>query len=590
MWQVPQESLKQEVPRKRRQTNPVVASALTGRRGRLSRVAPCPSLGDGFGQGNAGRDCRPAPGGIISCMRNQGMGSWIARRATVAPGSVALIADQRQWTYAELAAEVAATAGALADSGVRWGDRVCYLGDNHAAALTSAFAAGLLGAVFVPLSQRRPASDLAAIVDDAECRLVLYRPDATAAVEPLRDGRRRFVVAGEPVADDPSLADLTAARSRSQAPDLPVGLDDLCFLLYTSGTTGPSKGVMLTHGNVTWNVVNFHTVADYRASDVALAIAPLYRAGGWGVTLLPTIHKGGTIVLPSAFEPREVLGLIGRHAVTTLFGGPELLGALVRSDAWEDADLSSLRIVISGGSIVHEVLIRAYLARGVSMLQGYGLTEASPMCLMINEDDALRKLGSAGVPPLHTDVRVVHSDMTNAAPGEVGELVVRGPNVMRGYWRRPEETEAALAGGWLHTGDAATVDEEGFFFFVDRLSHAFSVGGRRVFPAQIERVLVEHDAVLEAAVVPRPDASLVQAPVAFVVLVPGASVSAAELLAFCAARLPADEVPVALKFRGRLPKNPAGKVLKAELAADAARAVAVAAQPLPLDSAAERAR
>jgi fatty-acyl-CoA synthase len=503
-------------------------------------------------------------------MRNQGIGSWIARRAATAPRQTALIIGERKWTYATLAADVAATAGVLAAKGVRWGDRVCYIGDNHGAALTAAFAAGLLGAVYVPVSHRRPAADLAAIADDAGCRLFLYGPEAAPAVGPLRNGRRCFVAVGDPVASDDALDDLLAARSRPDPVDVPVGLNDLCFLLYTSGTTGVPKGVMLTHGNVTWNVVNFHTVADFRANDVTLAIAPLHRAGGWGVTLLPTIHKGGTVVLPPAFDEHDALELIGRHRVTTLFGGPDLLAALARSDGWEAADLASLRFVISGGNIVHESLIRAYLARGVSLLQGYGLTEASPMCLMLGEVDALRKLGSAGVPPLHTDVRVARPDMTDAAPGEVGELLVRGPNVMRGYWRRPEETEAALAGGWLHTGDAATVDEEGYFSFVDRLSHAFSVAGHRIFPARVERILMEHEDVLEAAVAARPDGSLEGAPVAFVVVAPGAAVSAADLIALCAARLPAHEVPVALEFRASLPKNPAGKVLTAELTMGAA--------------------
>ncbi len=503
-------------------------------------------------------------------MRNQGIGSWIKRRAATAPRQTALIIGERRWTYAALAADVAATAGVFAATGVRWGDRVCYVGDNHEPALTSAFAAGLLGAVYAPLSHRRPAADLAAIVDDAGCRLVLYGPEAAQAVEPLRDGRRRFVAAGEPVATDDALEDLLDARSRPEPPDVPVGLDDLCFLLYTSGTTGASKGVMLTHGNVTWNVVNFHTVSDFRADDVTLAIAPLHRAGGWGVTLLPTLHKGGTVVLPPAFDEHDALELIEHHRVTTLFGAPDLLAALARSDGWDAADLATLRFVISGGNVVHESLIRAYLARGVSLLQGYGLTEASPMCLMLSEVDALRKLGSAGVPPLHTDVRVARPDLTDAAPAEVGELLVRGPNVMRGYWRRPEETEAALAGGWLHTGDAATVDEEGYFSFVDRLSHAFTADGHRVFPARAERILMGHEHVLEAAVVARPYGSLEQAPVAFVVVAPGAGIDAADLIALCAARLPAYEVPAALEFRAALPKNPAGKVLKAELAVGAA--------------------
>jgi fatty-acyl-CoA synthase len=513
------------------------------------------------------------------------MGSWLARRARGSPDRIALIDDVREWSYAQVADYVSGMASALATKGVRPGDRVCYIGGNETSALTAAFAAGLLGATYVPLSHQRSAAELAAIVDDAGCRLVLYGLHAAAAVEPLRDGVRRFIATGEasgsragdgsgPAAGrDDSLSDLLRGRAGQAVPDVPVGLDDVCFLLYTSGTTGPSKGVMLTHGNVTWNAVNFHTVADFKADDVTLAVAPLSRAGGWGVTLLPTLHKGGCVVLPAAFDADRTLELLQRHHVTTLFGGPELLGALVRSGHWDDADLSSLRFAISGGNVVHETLIRRYVDRGVRFLQGYGLTEAGPMCLMIDEADAVRKLGSAGVPPMHTDVRVVGPDMADAAPNEVGEVVVHGPNVMRGYWRRPDDTDAALEGGWLHTGDAGRVDEDGFFYIVDRLSHAFVSDGRRVFPARIEAVLAEHPEVIESAVVPapRPSGTGSQAPVAIVVTAPGSSVGAAELISFCTDRLPAHEVPVDVEFRDSLPKNAAGKVLRTRLVPASAR-------------------
>ena len=502
-------------------------------------------------------------------MRNQGLGSWIERRARMSPERVALVAGDRSWTYGELATHVAGVAGALEENGVRWGDRVCYVGPNHPAALTTAFAAGLLGAVYAPLSHRRPPAELQSIVADAGCAVVLYGPDAGAAVAALRErtATGRFVAAADPVDDDPTLNGLVEAAGRREPPDLPVGLGDLCFLLYTSGTTGPPKAVMLTHGNVTWNVVNFHSASDFHSRDVTLAITPLHRSGGWGVTLLPTLHKGGTIVLPPTSDPAALLRLIGTMGVTTLFGGPELLGGLAASSVWEATDLSSLRLVISGGDVVHEPLLRTYLDRGVRLLQGYGLTEASPMCLMIDEADALRRPGSAGVPPMHTTVRVARPDLTDASPGEIGELVVRGPNVMRGYWRRPEETEKALAGGWLHTGDAGRVDDEGYFYIVDRMSHAFSAAGQRVYPVEIERVLVQNDAVAEAAVVATPHPSLGQAGVAFIVLRKGRTVTEDELLTWGRARLAPHVVPVAVHIVQTLPRNAAGKVLRAQLRA-----------------------
>jgi fatty-acyl-CoA synthase len=488
-------------------------------------------------------------------MRNAGLGSWIARRARRDPERTALVFEDRRWTYAELAADVEVTARSLAGRGLGRGDRVCYTGPNHPAALRVAFAAGLLGAVFVPVSHRLAAPELAHIVADADCRLLVHGPggDASALADEL------------PSLQTIGTAGLLSAEAARKPPDVPVSLDDLCFLIYTSGTTGRPKGVMLTHGNVTWNVVNFLSIADFRMDDVTLAIAPLHRAGGWGVTLLPTLYKGGAVLLMASFEPNAALALIERHRVTTLFGGPELLGALVTADGWASTDVSSLRWVVSGGDIVHEGLIRAYHERGVTLLQGYGLTEAGPMVLMLDEADALRRIGAAGKPPLHCDVRIVRTDMSDAAAGERGEILVKGPNVTPGYWRRPADTEAAFVDDWLRTGDVGRFDDEGYVYVVDRLKDMFVSDGENVFPAEIERVLAEHPAVAEAAVVAAPDARLGHAAVAFVVLRDGVSAGEHELMDFCRRRLAAFKVPVAVRFRDALPRNAAGKLLKGQL-------------------------
>ena len=488
----------------------------------------------------------------------------------MSPQRLALLHDDRSWTYAELAADIARLAQALSKLGVRAGDRVGYLGPNHPATLQTFFAAGLLGAIFVPLNHRLSAPELAYIIQDAGCVVVVYGAESSELVEEVRAGThvREWVAAGSVDGAQCLLGELLSGAPSDLA-DLSVGLDDLCFLIYTSGTTGHPKGVMLTHGNVTWNALNYLSTTDFRADDVTLAIAPLFRAGGWGVTLLPTLQKGGTVVLVSDFDPAGVLELIARHRVTTLFGGPELLAELARARAWPRADLSSIRLVISGGDVVHESLIRAYQDRGLAFLQGYGLTEAGPMALMLDERDALRKLGSAGVPPLFVDVRIARSDLSDTEAGEVGEILVRGPNVMRGYWRRPEDSEAALAQGWLRTGDAGRMDEEGYVYVVDRLKHAFVSHGEGVFPAEVERALTDHVAVAEAAVVATEDARAGQVGAAYVVLVDRAHATAEELLAHCRARLAWYQVPASIEFREALPKNAAGKVVKSRLGAEA---------------------
>jgi acyl-CoA synthetase (AMP-forming)/AMP-acid ligase II len=507
-------------------------------------------------------------------MRNRGLGSWIARRAKMSPRRIALIHEDRSWTYAELSSDISRLARALSGLGVRAGDRVGYLGPNHPAFLQTFFAAGLLGAIFVPLNHGLSAPELAYIVQDAGCDVVVYGAESSDQMQRIRAraGVREWV-AVDPVAAVGRTLEGLLAEAPADLIDLPVGLDDLCLLIYTSGTTGHPKGVMLTHGNVTWNAVNYLSTTDFRANDVTLAIAPLFRAGGWGVTLLPTLQKGGTVVMVSAFDPVGALELIARHRVTTLFGGPELLAALVRAPTWARADLSSIRYVISGGNIVHESLIRAYVDRGVAFLQGYGLTEAGPMALMLDESDALRKLGSAGLPPMFVDVRIARSDLSDAEAGEVGEILVRGPNVMRGYWRRPEDSEAALAQGWLHTGDAGRMDEEGYVYVVDRLKDMFISHGQNVYPAEVERVLTEHASVAEAAVVATDDEQAGQVGVAYVVLAHRAQTTAEELLTHCREHLASYKVPASIQFREALPRNAAGKVIKQRLKTEAAGGV-----------------
>lgn len=484
----------------------------------------------------------------------------------MSPQRIALIHEDRTWTYAQLSADVVLLARVLSGLGVRWGDRVGYLGPSHPVFLQAAFAAGLLGAVFVPLNHRLPADDVAYIVGDAGCRVVLYGAEAAGLVDQV--AARSRVVEYVAVGMDRGPGHTLQALLREETPDLAdlaVELDDLCFLIYTSGTTGRPKGVMLTHGNITWNALNYLSTTDFRADDVTLCIAPLSRAGGWGVTLLPTLQKGGALVLVPAFEGGAALDLIARHRVTTLFGGPDLLAALTQAPAWAVTDLSSLRFVISGGNTVPEPLIRAYLDRGVPFLQGYGLTEAGPMALMLSEADALRKAGSAGMPPMFVDVRVARSDLSEADPGELGEILVRGPNVMRGYWRRPSDTEAAVVQGWLRTGDAGRMDGEGYFYVLDRVKDVFVSRGSRVVPAEVERALAAHAAVAEAAVVASDDAEAGQVGIAYVVLAGGAYATEDELLAYCRMRLAAHEVPAAIVFRGTLPRNPAGKLVKGRL-------------------------
>jgi fatty-acyl-CoA synthase len=311
--------------------------------------------------------------------------------------------------------------------------------------------------------------------------------------------------------------------------------------------------------------VNFLSSTDFRADDVTIAIAPFFRVGGTGVNVLPVLFKGGTVVVPGVFDRDEVLRLIERHRVTVGFGNPDLLEALTRSPNWSSADLSSIRFMLTGGAPVPERLIRTYFERGITFVQGYGLSEAAPLALLLDQESALRKAGSAGKPPLLVDVRIVRPDGSECGPGETGELLVRGPNVMAGYWRRPEATRLAIdEDGWLHTGDAARSDQEHYIWIVDRVKDRYVSSGHVVYPGDVERVLVQHPAVADAGVV-RVGSDGRQEGAALVVLEPTGSIDEEDLLDFCRQRLAEHEVPRSVTFVELLPRNSVGKLIRHEL-------------------------
>jgi len=442
-------------------------------------------------------------------MAGVGVGSWIERRARIDPDRPAIITGDRPVSYAELAERIRRLAGGLSRLGVVRGDRVAWLGPNHGAFL-----------------------------------------------EALGDGAPHLGILAAAMDDQ---------QGRSRSADL-IRVDDLLFLPHTSGTTGSPKGVMLSHGNVTWNVVNFLSRADFRGDDVTIAIAPFFRVGGTGVNVLPVLFLGGTVVVPDDVTGDGLLGSIERNRVSVGFGNPDVLEELTRAGRWAAADLSGIRFILTGGAPVPERLIRVYHDRGIPLVQGYGLSEAGPLVLLMDAARSLLKVGSAGRPPLLVDVRIVDPDGNDVAPGETGELLTRGPNVMAGYWRRPADTaEALVAGGWLRTGDAARVDDEGDVWIVDRVDAGFVVGGRTVYPGGVERQLMTHPAVVDAGVAGfvGPDGDTVGA--AFVVLLAGSSMTETALLEFARRRLAPHEVPFSITFLDRLPRSSVGKLLRADL-------------------------
>ena len=493
-------------------------------------------------------------------MRNEGLGSWPARRARKTPQRTALIHGDTAVTYAELYARTTRLAHALKARGIRRGDRIAYLGPNHPSYLETLFAAGTLGAVFVPLNTRLAGPEIAYQLADSGARALVYAPPFAGLVAGLPGSSdvRTYVEVGAEYEE-------LVASAADEPIDQPVTADDTCIIMYTSGTTGRPKGAMLTHGNLTWNAINVLVDHDLIADERALVSAPLFHTAGLNMLTLPVLLKGGTCVLVEAFEPAATFDLIEQHRITFMFGVPTMFDQVARHPRWADADLSSLRILTCGGSPVPTPLIAAYQQRGLTFLQGYGMTEASPGTLFLDAEHATSKAGSAGVPHFFSDVRVVRPDLTPADVGETGEVVVHGPHVMPGYWGLPDETAAVFADGWFRSGDAARIDEDGYVFIVDRIKDMIISGGENIYPAEIEDLLLGHPDIVECAVIGVPDDKWGEVPRAVVVAREGVDLDPDAVLASLAGRIAKYKIPKSVVVADELPRTASGKLLKSRV-------------------------
>jgi fatty-acyl-CoA synthase len=484
-------------------------------------------------------------------MRNHGIGSWPARRARMTPGKTAIVHDDSSLTYAQVQSRSAAIASRLSALGLARGDRVAFLGRNRPELPLVLFAAGAIGAVFVPLNFRLAPPELEVILADCTPEVLVWEPGMAPVVAALRDRGSTSVRHWLPAADLP-------AAGCVEATDRDVSLDDVCMIQYTSGTSGRPKGVRLSHGNIVWNAYNMLIDVDVTSDEVSLVSAPMFHTAALNQLFLPTFLKGGTAVLMTSFDPPAAFRLIAGHGVTWMFGVPAMFAAMTLDPGWADADLSSVRILMCGGAPVPEPLIRAYQSRGLTFAQGYGLTETSPGATFLRAAESVRKAGSAGTSCFFTDVRVVSPDGAVAAAGETGEVEVSGPNVSGGYWGRPPRP-----GPWLATGDAAAVDPDGYVWIRGRVKDMFISGGENVYPAEVEQALLEHPAVAECAVIGVPDRRWGEVGRAVVVARDGADPG--DLLAFLDGRLARYKIPASVVFTGTLPRNATGKILKSEL-------------------------
>jgi len=520
------------------------------------------------------------------------MPEWVARRAYLSPQAPALFFGGRTYTFAELNEEAERAACALraalaeararhpaesdalttdaAGRPLRVGPRVAVLLPNSPDFVVVVHALAKAGAVLVPLNVRLAPGEMAWQVQDAEAALLIYdetyAEKAQAVASLLGEATPRLL----------DVAELRAAAGFQQVPDrgeagapprTHVDLDEVHSILYTSGTTGRPKGALLTYGNHWWSAVGSALNLGLAAGDRWLACVPLFHVSGLSI-LFRSVLYGIPVVLHPRFDPEAVNRAIDEDGVTLLSVVAAMLDRMLDAKGGQRYP-PSLRAVLLGGGPAPEALLRRAAAAGMPVLQTYGLTETASQAATLAPADALVRIGSAGKPLFPTEVRVVVEDEAGsrrwAAPGEAGEIVVRGPTVTVGYWRRPDATAEKFRDGWFHTGDVGFLDADGYLYVLDRRDDMFVSGGENVYPAEIEAVLREHAAVADAGVVGVPDATWGRVPAAAVVLRPGASATAEELALFCRQRLAGYKVPKQFAFVAALPRNAAGKLLRREL-------------------------
>ncbi|MEU8510360.1 long-chain fatty acid--CoA ligase [Kitasatospora sp. NPDC048722] len=464
-------------------------------------------------------------------------------------------------TYAQLDDLSARTAGLLQARGVRPGDRVALIMPNVPHFPVAYYGVLRAGAVVVPMNPLLKAGEIAHALRDCGARMLLASPIAAAeaAVAACAAGTDLLVV--DPTEFDARLARTDPQRTVADAEDT-----DLAVILYTSGTTGTPKGAELTHRNLLGNTATaVETLFHVGPDDVLFGGLPLFHAFGQTCTLNTAVAAGATLTLLTRFDPAAALETIRRDAVSVFFGVPTMYAALLHAALPDGFDATRLRLAVSGGASLPVEVLHAFEERfGVDVLEGYGLSETSPVAAF-NPPDRPRKPGSIGLPVRGVELRLVGRDGTTTATGQIGEIAIRGENVMAGYHNQPHATAQAIRDGWFHTGDLARVDEDGYYFIVDRTKDLIIRGGYNVYPREVEEVLYRHPAVAEAAVVGVPDRLLGQEVAAAVVLKPGAHATAEEIRDHVKAQVAAYKYPRVVTLTDALPKGPTGKILKREI-------------------------
>jgi acyl-CoA synthetase (AMP-forming)/AMP-acid ligase II len=484
------------------------------------------------------------------------------------PDKPALICDEEILTYRALQQQVLSLAYYIQKMGIRKGDRVALLFPNCNEMAVAYFACAVLGAVAVPLNNRLTGKDLTYILNDCGARMAVVGYQFFQLFQTIREGLRSLkdlIYAGP--ARQPGAIYFRDLLGASEPPQEPaMSPDDSAVIMYTSGTTGLPKGAVMTHRNVFTNARNCGAALNYRENDTTLIVVPLFHVTGLNSQLVAFLYVGGTCVILKAYKTAEMIRAIARHGITVLFNVPTMYVLMLINETLKETDISSVRIAAYGGAPMDKETIVALKDRlGLDLYNAYGLTESSSLTTVLPACDAVRKAPSVGLPVSGVRVKTVGADGGETPPGEAGELLIKGPNIVQGYFNKPEATQKSIVDGWLHTGDVARIDDEGYVFIVDRMKDMIVRGGENIYSIEVESVLNSHPQVLESAVVPEPHHIFGEVVKAFVVLRPGTQTTPEEIIDFCKRNMADYKVPAGVVFLEELPRNPGGKVVKNRL-------------------------
>ncbi|MCY3885837.1 MAG: long-chain-fatty-acid--CoA ligase [Gammaproteobacteria bacterium] len=497
------------------------------------------------------------------------IGHWLSKRALLSPNREAYVdgLSLTRLSFEELNNQTCKLANAFLAHGVKKEERIALLLGNCSEFVESYFALAKIGAVVVPLNWRLVADELEFILKDSGATRLIYDDSFLSVVEDLesRGGKTDIqhwiqVSHNTPIANFAEDYELFRDQGTAAEPNLDVGDDDLLYIMYTSGTTGLPKGVVHTHNTVAWAIFTFMGTFYLHEKDRYFSPMPMFHVGAL-IPLTLMVYKGITSVVMHSFDPLKAWHLIEQERATFGLLVPAMLNFMLQVGDVQRFDCSSLRMILTGAAPVPDALIEEFGNLGIPVVIVYGLTESCGPATASNQENTQRKIGSAGKPFFHTDVRIVRSDGSECNANESGEVLVRGNHIMLEYWNRPEATSETIVNGWLHTGDVALKDEEGFIYIQDRIKDMIISGGENIYPAEIENSLQEHPYIGESAVIGQPSEKWGESPLAIVVRT-NENLTESDVLSFLQSKIARYKLPYGVVFVDAIPRNPSGKILK----------------------------